>query len=143
MFNNEDENKNLKTRCSLITDDDRAEETDEIDSRAKNAKELERKNLKVFLAERTFEFELFVAGNKDILIDIFREMHPVAANRIVEDEDVKIYAANFLEKVVANKAKSELAHRLAMKLALDEAARNAFSVPTYIQNAIKFVTKGE
>ena len=143
MFNNEDENKNLKTRCSLITDDDRAEETDEIDSRAKNAKELERKNLKVFLAERTFEFELFVAGNKDILIDIFREMHPVAANRIIEDEDVKIYAANFLEKVVANKAKSELAHRLAMKLALDEAARNAFSVPTYIQNAIKFVTKGE
>lgn len=114
--------KNLKTRCSLITDDDRAGETDEIDSRAKNAKELERKNLKVFLAERTFEFELFVAGNKDILIDIFREMHPVAANRIVEDEDVKIYAANFLEKVVANKAKSELAHRLAMKLALDEAA---------------------
>ena len=143
MFNNEDENKNLKTRCSLITDDDRAEETDEIDSRAKNAKELERKNLKVFLAERTFEFELFVAGNKDILIDIFREMHPVEANSIVEDEDIKIYATNFLEKVVANKAKSELAHRLAMKLALDEAARNAFSVPTYIQNAIKFVTKGE
>lgn len=143
MFNNEDESKNLKTRCSLITDDDRSEETDEIESRAKNAKELERKNLKVFLAERTFEFELFIAGNKDILIDIFREMHPVAANRIVEDEDVKIHAANFLEKVVANKAKSELAHRLTMKLALDEAARNTFSVPVYIQSAIKFVTKGE
>lgn len=143
MFNNEDDNKNLKTRCSLITDDDRDKETDEIASRAKAASELERKNLRVYLAEQTFEFELFIAGNKDILIDIFREMHPVAANRIVEDEDVKIYATNFLEKVVANKAKSELAHRLAMKLALDEAARNTFSVPAYIQNAIKFVTKGE
>ena len=143
MFNNEDDNKNLKTRCSLITDDDRDKETDEITSRAKAASELERKNLKVYLAEQTFEFELFIAGNKDIVIDIFREMHPVAANRIVEDEDVKIYATNFLEKVVANKAKSELAHRLAMKLALDEAARNTFSVPVYIQNAIKFVTKGE
>jgi putative ATP-dependent endonuclease of OLD family len=143
MFNNEDNDKNLKTRCSLITDDDRAEESDEITSRAKAASELERKNLKVFLAERTFEFELFIADNKDILIDIFREMHPVAASRIVADDDIKVYAANFLTKVISNKAKSELAHRLAVKLDSNEEARNAFVVPAYIQNAIKFVTKGE
>lgn len=143
IFNNEDDDKNLKTRCSLITDDDRAEESEEIASRARAASELERKNLKVFLAEKTFEFELFIAGNKDILIDIFREMHPVAAGRIVADDDIKIHAANFLEKVISNKAKSELAHRLAVKLALNEEVRSAFIVPTYIQNAIKFVTKGE
>lgn len=143
MFNNEDENKNLRTRCSLITDDDSDEETDEINSRARIAKELEHKNLKVFLAKRTFEYELFVAGNKDILINTFREIHPVAANKIVEDDDIKKYAVNFLEKVIINKAKSELAHKLAMKLALNEAAKNAFIVPTYLQNAIKFVTKGE
>lgn len=143
MFNNEDDNKNLKTRCSLITDDDRDKETDEIASRAKAANELERKNLKVFLAEQTFEFELFIAGNKDILIEVFREMHPVAANRITEDADVKIHAANFLEKVISNKAKSELAHRLAVKLASDESARNTFVVPAYLQNAIKYATKGE
>jgi putative ATP-dependent endonuclease of OLD family len=143
MFNNEDDDKNLKTRCSLITDDDRNGETDEIASRAKIAQALERKNLKVFLAERTFEFELFIAGNKNILIDIFKEMYPVAAGRIVADADVKVHAANFLEKVNSNKAKSELAHRLAVKLASDENARNAFVVPAYIQNAIKFVTKGE
>ena len=144
IFNNEDDDKNLKTRCSLITDDDRDKETDETVSRAKNAIELERKNLKVFLAERTFEIELFVAGsNKDILIDIFKEMHPKAANKIVEDADLKVYAERFLEKVNSNNAKSELAHRLAVKLASDENARNAFAVPTYLQNAIKFVTKGE
>ena len=143
MFNNEDDNKNLKTRCSLITDDDRDEETEEIASRAKIAKELERKNLKVFLAEQTFEFELFIAGNKDVLIDIFREMHPIAADRIVADDDIKVHATNFLEKVISNKAKSELAHRLAVKLASNKEARDAFIVPTYIQNAIKFVTKGE
>lgn len=143
MFNNEDENKNLKTRCSLITDDDRDTETEEIASRAKTASELERKNLKVFLAEQTFEFELFIAGNKDILIEIFREMHPVAASKIVENANVKIHAANFLEKVISNKAKSELAHRLAVKLASDENAKNAFVVPTYLQNAIKYATKGE
>lgn len=143
LFNNDDDDKNLKTRCSLITDDDRDKETDEIASRAKAASELERKNLKVFLAEQTFEFELFIAGNKDILIEIFKEMHPVAAGRIVENADVKIHATNFLEKVISNKAKSELAHRLAVKLASDETARNAFIVPTYLQNAIKYATKGE
>jgi putative ATP-dependent endonuclease of OLD family len=142
LFNNENEEKNLKTRCSLITDDDRNEETDEITSRAKIASELERKNLKVFLAERTFEFELFIAGNKDILLDIFREMHPVAADRIEETVDIKVHAANFMKKVISNKAKSELAHRLSVKLASDEQARKTFCVPIYIQNAIKYVVKG-
>ena len=143
LFNNDDETKNLKTKCSLITDDDTAEETDAITSRAKSAKELEKKNLKVFLAERTFEFELFIAGNKDILLEIFKEMHPVAAGRVVADGNIKNHGDNFLEKVISNKAKSELAHRLAVKLSTDEAARNSFKVPTYIENAIKFAVKGE
>lgn len=143
LFNNDDDVKNLKTRCSLITDDDTADETEEIASRAKIASELAKKNLKVFLAERTFEFELFIAGNKDILLSIFAEMHPVSAGRIVGDADIKIHGANFLAKVISNKAKSELAHRLAVKLSIDELARNTFLVPTYIQNAIKYVVKGE
>lgn len=143
LFNNEFEEKNLQTRCSLITDDDRASETDEISSRAKIAKELEKKNLKVFLSERTFEFELFISGNKDILLSIFSEMHPVAAERIVVDADIRIYADNFLMKVIANKAKSELSHRLAVKLSSDTDARNSFIVPEYIKSAIKYAVKGE
>lgn len=143
LFNNDDENKNLKIRCSLITDDDTADENDEITSRARIASELANKNLKVFLAERTFEFELFIAGNKDILMEIYAEMHPVSAAKIVANADVKVHGANFLEKVISNKAKSELAHRLAVKLSTDEAARNSFSVPSYIQNAIKYAVKGE
>ena len=43
-------------------------------------------------------------GNKDILIEIFKEMHPVAAGRTIENADVKIHATNFLEKVISNKA---------------------------------------
>lgn len=143
LFNNDDNAKNLKIRCSLITDNDTADETEEIVSRAKIASELAKKNLKVFLAERTFEFELFIAGNKNILLSIFAEMHTVSAGRIVADADIKIHGANFLEKVISNKAKSELAHRLAVKLSTDEVARNAFIVPAYIQNAIKYVVKGE
>lgn len=143
LFNNDYESKNLKTRCSLLTDDDTASETDEITSRARLAKELEKKNLKVFLAERTFEFELFIAGNKDILLAVFKEMHPVAAGRIVANADIKIHAANFLEKVISNKAKSELSHRLTVKLASDAEARASFIVPAYIQSAIKYAVKGE
>lgn len=143
LFNNEEVSKNLQTRCSLVTDDDRAEETDEIASRAKIALELEKEKLKVFMAERTFEFELFIAGNKDVLLDIFAEMHPVSAGRIVADTDIKIHAANFLKKVVSNKAKSELAHRLAIKLSSDPVAKASFIVPDYLVKAIKYVVKGE
>lgn len=143
LFNNEDGTKNLQTRCSLVTDDDRAEETDEIASRAKTALELEKEKLKVFMAERTFEFELFIAGNKDVLLEIFAEMHPISASRILADADVKIHAANFLEKVVSNKAKSELAHRLSIKLSSDPSAKASFVVPEYLVNAIKYVVKGD
>ncbi len=143
LFNSEDESKNLMTRCSILTDDDTEDEDDEITSRARIANELANKNLKVFLAERTFEFELFISGNKNILLEIFAEMHPVSAAKIVANADIKIHAAAFLQKVISNKAKSELAHRLAVKLASDAAARNGFIVPAYIQNAIKYAVKGE
>jgi putative ATP-dependent endonuclease of OLD family len=143
LFNNDDDNKNLKSKCALLTDDDTASETDEITSRAKLASDLAKKNLKVFLAERTFEFELFIAGNDMLLLELFKEMHPIAASRIADDLDIKVKGANFLDKVVANKAKSELAHRLSLRLSRDSIARAAFHVPSYIQNAIKFVVKGE
>jgi len=142
LFNNDDEAKNLNIKCSLVTDDDRDSETDEISSRAANALNLQKKNLKVFLAKRTFEFELFIAGNKDILLEIFKQMHPVAADKIVADENIETYGINFLNKINSNKAKSELSHNLAVKLATDQSAREAFIVPTYLKDAIKYAVKG-
>lgn len=143
LFNNNDDAKNLKTRCSLITDDDRASETEEISSRAKIAIELAAKNLKVFLGELTFEFELFKAGNEKVMLEIFKEMHPKSAAKIQPSEDINVYATDFLEKVIANKAKSELAHRLAVRLSVDKNAAESFKVPVYLQSAIKFAVKGE
>ena len=77
------------------------------------------------------------------MLDIFREMHPIAAGRIEEGASIEEHAFNFLEKVNSNKAKSELAHRLAIKLESDEGLRNGFTVPDYIESAIKWVVKGE
>jgi len=143
LFNSEDANTRLNCRCAILTDNDITADG-EISSRAANAKDLGKGLLKVFLAEKTFEIELFKAGNnKDVILDIFSEMHPIAARRIEDGTSIEEHADNFLAKVNSNKAKSELSHRLAIKLESDTDLRNSFSVPDYISDAIKWVVKGE
>ena len=143
LFNAEDPSNRLSCRCAILTDDDRADGA-EISSRAEKAEALESGLLKVELAKKTFEYELFKTGsNKDVLLELFSEMHPVAAGRIEAGNSIDEYASNFLEKVVSNKAKSELSHRLALKLEGDTKARDNFTVPEYIVTAIQWVTKGE
>lgn len=144
LFNPDLLEKGLRCRCAVLTDDDRHLENDEISSRAKSAKDLEKNNLKVELAHETFEYELFKCGNnKDILLPIFAAMHPRAASNIAVGTSLEEYAHNFVKKVNDNKAKSELAHRLSLLLEEDEEKRINFVVPEYVQRAIKWVVKGE
>lgn len=143
LFNSELPEKALRCRCAIITDNDIDRETEEIASRAKKAKELEKNNLKVELAEKTFEYELFKAGNKEVLLSIFSEMHPKAAKNIHEGNSLEEHAICFVDKLISNKAKSELSHRLSVLLTEDEDIRNSFEVPEYIQKAIRWVVKGE
>jgi len=143
LFNSELPEKALRCRCAIITDNDIDRETEDIASRARKAKELEKNNLKVELAEETFEFELFKSGNKDVLLSIFSEMHPRAAQKISEGNSLEEHARNFVDKVTSNKAKSELAHRLSVLLTENIGIRNNFTVPGYIQKAIRWVVKGE
>ncbi len=143
LFNSDEENKRLNYPCVILTDDDRDDENIES-PRAKKAKELESNFLKVVLAENTFEYELFMAGNnKNILLDIFSSIHPKASNNISEGDSVHEHAMNFVSKVADNKAKSELAHKLSIVLNEDFAKRGEFSVPDYISYAIKWVTNEE
>jgi len=139
LYNSDDKNKRLASRCAIITDDDRNTKTGL--SRAKKAKNLEKGNLKVCLGEITFEYELFMAGNnEDIILKIYKEMH----SGTEFNQSSKKEKADFLIKKLNDfKDKSELAHRLAIKLDEDNDARNKFKVPNYIQNAIKWVVKGE
>ena len=143
LFNPDNVEIRLNCRCAILTDDDRTNDG-EISSRASKAEELENGLLKVKLAEKTFEIELFKAGNnKDILLEIFEEMHPAAASRIEEGGSIDEHAQNFLEKVNSNKAKSELAHRLAIRLENDAGLCREFTIPDYIKDAIRWVVKGE
>ena len=141
LYNSDDEYKRLASKCAIITDDDRNKETEEISSRAKKAEKFEGGNLKVRLGEITFEYELFIAGNnEDVILEIYRKMH----SRIKFNQNSKKERAEFLiEKLKDFKDKSELAHRLAIKLDEDIDAKNKFKVPNYIQDAIKWVVKGE
>ena len=70
-------------------------------------------------------------------------MHPTAAKKIDSDASVEEQADSFLEKITVNRAKSELSHNLAIKLAEDEKTRENFTVPQYIKAAIKWVSMGE
>jgi len=142
LFNADDPKFRLNCRCSILTDDDR-DVDDDLSSRAKKAKDLEKNLLKVELAKKTFEFELFTTGdNQKILMDIFTEMHPTAAGKIQKGSSLEEYAMNFLEKVNSNKAKSELALRLALRLQNEPDSRKKFIVPDYITRAIKWVVSG-
>lgn len=143
LFNHDDENKRLNIRCCVITDDDRNHEEQES-PRAQKALDLVGELLKVEMAERNFEYELFKTGeNRDILLRIFQEIKPRAAGNLISSDDIIEYAHAFSEKVASNKAKSELAHMLAIKLENDSALRELFTVPPYIERAIKWVIKGE
>lgn len=143
LFNSDNPSNRLSCRCAILTDDDRGGNK-EISSRAEKAKELEKGLLKVSLAEKTFEYELFKAGaNCKMLLEIFQKMHPIAAKKIDSDASTEEQADSFLEKLTLNKAKSELSHNLAVKLADDVQMRKNFTVPEYIKAAIRWVSKGE
>lgn len=142
LYNSDDEDKRLASKCAIITDDDSKKETEENSSRAEKTLELQGGNLRVYLGKITFEYELFMAGddNEDIILKIYKEMH----SRTEFNQDSKEERAKFLiNKLNDFKDKSELAYRLAIKLDEDNDARSKFKVPNYIQNAIKWVVKGE
>ncbi|KYG67869.1 hypothetical protein AZI87_00915 [Bdellovibrio bacteriovorus] len=141
LYRSTDEKLRMNAKCSILTDDDRSSESEEISSRAKIAKELESGNLSVNLAEKTFEVALFAAGsNKDIFLDIWKKLHP--KSKVDANDDVHVYADNFLKKVESNKAKSELAYALLKRLEEKPENLSSFTVPTYIENAIKWVCNG-
>jgi len=143
LFNSENPYERLSNRCAILTDND-CNDNNEISSRAEKTKELQGGQLRVEIAEKTFEYTLFKAGlNHEILLEIFREMHPVASNGIEPGNSLDEHACNFLKKVESNRAKSELSYRLALRLENDTDAFTRFTVPEYIKNAIRWVTKGE
>ncbi len=143
LYNSAKPEKGLKNRCSIITDDDRTKDDDDGSPRATKIKAMENNLLKVFVGAVTFEYELFLASdfNRQILLEIYKEFHPKTT--ITVDADIPTYAKNFAKKVADQQGKSELAHRLSIRLEEDAGALTNFVIPTYIQDAIKYAVKNE
>lgn len=131
LFNNENADKRLLSKCSLITDSDPKENKPKSD-RAIKAEELEGNNLLVRLAPNTLEWDLFdqSATNKSIMQDVYREMHPGT-----DDLKGDFNADILMEKLKSNSDKGDFALNLLDKLK----DVPVFDVPDYIKDAIEFV----
>ena len=108
-------------------------ETGEISSRARNAEGYKRANLDVFLADKTFEKELY-DQNEELIKDIYQKMH---VQTIIDN------VSTFLDKLKSFRDKSELAHKLAITLSEKNEDYDNFKVPAYIITAIKWVIEGK
>ncbi len=71
--------------------------------------------------------------NEELLRSIYKKMHTQTTIKDVSE---------FLEKLKSNKDKSELAHRLAVKLSKNDEAYDNVTVPQYIKDALMWVIEG-
>lgn len=120
------------------------EKHEKISDRATKAIDLEGANLKVVLAEHTFEYELMVTNrnNANIMMSVYKEMHNKTIF-IAEDESLHNKALDLLEKLKSNKDKSEFAQQLAFELETKPGLKNSFVVPDYIRDSISWVINRE
>jgi putative ATP-dependent endonuclease of the OLD family len=140
LFNHGDPGRRLPVRCAILTDNDRREDG-EVSPRAERASELRGGNLEVFLAERTFEFELYRTGsNSTLMRSLFSQMHSRRSEQLMEPDGSEDEALEFVQAVSDCKAKSELAHRLSVALTASDVE---FAVPGYIGRAIEWVLGSE
>lgn len=137
LFNAGDSAERLGIRGAIVTDDDRdkAGEAEEMTSRAANAKALEGGLLRVFLAQMTFEYELYLR-NEALLLEAYRRIHPQAKDP--QGETVEERAAAFVGKVHRAGSKARLAQEASFLLE-DEERLESLLVPGYIEEAIRWV----
>ena len=141
LFNSKDPSKRLSSRCSVLTDGDQHRYDKNLSPRAKKLSELEVKdsNLKIFIGQNTFEFELMTISkeNADIIKTIYEELH--SNTKLLDGDNLETRAFELLEKLDNNRDKSELAQKLAYLLETSDEASLRFKIPPYISNSIKWV----
>lgn len=133
LFNENDENKRLASRCAIITDTDKTDST--LSARAQSAQKLEGGNLKTFLSKHTFEHEFFNLRNNSVLYKfIYGKLHPKTE---IDNADT------FLEKLENNKDKAPFAQIFAHHLQSEtEKGRIPdLEISDSFKNAIKWVTR--
>lgn len=138
LFNSENEEERLECRCAIITDDDEGKEGSE--ERIAKIKSDEGGNLNSFIGNKTFEIELFKNNyENECLLKIIEYLHPRKFSIINDSSRSVDDRAEILVNTLSNSQnKSEFAYLLAIELEMDEDFHD-FKVPSYIEEAIKFV----
>jgi len=137
----------LPQRCAVVTDGDPprrpndeelAEGDPLISATAASLRARESAVVRVFLASKTLEWDLVVAGNWDLMIEALRLVKPRVAARLAREQsaaDAEARAGVLLEAV--DDVKGRFAQALAQKV--DDG--DALSIPTYLREAIEWATR--
>lgn len=178
LFMKNSKENNLKYRCAIVSDNDKCTNKDDdyfidkeelkfstdnvskikdklskgsISNRAKTLKEFESENIKVFLAEKTFEYELaLIKENIGVLVKVLKTIHPIKAKNIEIEIKRKTPANKVLSQdeiavliwLAIRDCKGIFAQRLAneiSKISIKKQKDSDFIVPDYIKNAINYL----
>lgn len=136
----------LNIKVAILTDSDRPradkdQELSESDYVAKLRDNIkDDPNLQVFVADRTFEYELALPDeNRDFIIDAISAVRPRKGPAFAKDHPEKGagFAGNFYKAFFGDDSTSKAEFALELSLLLKE--RNGFKVPDYIGEAFRFI----
>lgn len=110
-------------------------------STAQSIKKLESGNLKVFMSQRTFEYDLcLIKENHSVLLEALKSIHPQIASaleaEIAAEACDHAKCVKLFQRLLSSTKKGEYAQSLA---GLIEDPEKQFIAPPYIENAIKHV----
>ncbi len=137
----------LPYRCSLISDGDPPSDSFEFETEggepllsatARKLKEGETDTMHVFLATKTFEWDLAFAGNWETLLEALHLIKPKVAERLrnLGPEDSRERADAILDAV------KDMKGRFAQALTQALADEREFQVPGYLREAIEWAAGG-
>lgn len=141
----------LPYRCAIVSDADpkrptaegseehegEQEEDAALSATAQKLLSNQNENLKVFLSERTLEWDIVATGNWDIALRALRRIHPRVANRLQKSyatADQQAQADSILDAIKEDKG------RYSQSLVQELLQGGIFHAPPYIRDAIMWIT---
>jgi putative ATP-dependent endonuclease of OLD family len=110
-----------------------------LSATAQKLKAAENKRRKVFLSDKTFEYDLVMAGNWDWALQALALIKPRVAKRLGNDATLTTHEAKAEALLIAVKAvKGRFAQALTKTLAPYKSAGNEIKVPQYIADAVEW-----
>lgn len=126
-----DKDNKLVSKAVILTDDDRKEIDGEKSNTCNLIEKLENPNLKVCVANKTFEYELLCCnGEGSVIWNTFKNKHKDLFKTLNSKDKNGLF--DLMDKQLK---KSEIA----WQLSIDLDSNSEFKIPPYIKDALKFI----